>query len=61
VRALAYLRLGDHDRALAWLEKLYEQRAPWIRTLKVEPLWDPLRADPRFQSLMRRANLRSGV
>jgi len=61
VRALAHLRLGDHDRALAWLEKLYEQRAPWIRTLKVEPLWDPLRADPRFQSLIRRANLRSGV
>jgi hypothetical protein len=51
------VRLGDRDRALSSLERLFEQRAPWVRTLEVEPLWDPIRSDPRFQSLLRRANL----
>jgi tetratricopeptide (TPR) repeat protein len=59
-RALAYVRLGDRDRALASLEQLFEQRAPWVRTLQVEPLWDPMRSDPRFQTLLRRANLTRG-
>lgn len=55
--AHAYARLGDHDRALAWLEKLHAGRGGQIRILKVNPDWDPLRADPRFQDLLRRANL----
>ncbi len=55
--AHAYARLGDHDRALPWLEKLYAERGGLIRALKVNPDWDPLRADPRFQDLLRRANL----
>lgn len=55
--ATAYVRLGDHDRALAWLEKLYAARGAWIRGLKVQPQWDPLRADPRFQDLLRRVGL----
>jgi TolB-like protein len=56
-RALAYVRLGEPDKALALLERLVAERAPWVRTLNVEPLWDPLRNDPRFQSLLRRARL----
>ena len=55
--ARAYVRIGDHDRALAWLEKLHDARGAWIRGLKVNPDWDPLRADPRFQDLLRRANM----
>ena len=55
--ASAYMRLGDHTRALAWLEKLHAERGAWIRGLKVQPQWDPLRADARFQDLMRRANV----
>jgi TolB-like protein/DNA-binding winged helix-turn-helix (wHTH) protein/tetratricopeptide (TPR) repeat protein len=53
--ASAYARLGDHDRALEWLEKLFTQRGAAIRGLKVQPQWNPLRADPRFQSLLRRS------
>jgi len=53
--ATAYARLGDHDRALAWLDKLFKERGAWIRGLKVQPQWNPLRADPRFQDLLRRA------
>ena len=55
--ASTYMRLGDHDRALAWLEKLYAERGGRIRGLKSYPEWDPLRADPRFQDLLRRARL----
>ena len=55
----AYVRTGDHDSAMAWLEKLYSERGAWIRGLKVQPIWDPLRSDPRFQDLLRRANLES--
>jgi hypothetical protein len=49
------VRLGDHDRALAWLDRLFAERGGSIRSLKVHPQWDPLRADPRFQDLLRRA------
>jgi TolB-like protein/DNA-binding winged helix-turn-helix (wHTH) protein len=53
--ARAYLKVGDHDQALAWLKKLYEERGGGVRFLKM-PEWDPLRADPRFQDLLRRVN-----
>jgi TolB-like protein/DNA-binding winged helix-turn-helix (wHTH) protein/tetratricopeptide (TPR) repeat protein len=55
--AAAYVQIGDHDSAMAWLERLYAERGAWIRGLKVQPLWDPLRGDPRFQDLLRRARL----
>ena len=55
--ASAYMSLGDHDNALAWLEKLYKERGAQMRALKVYEEWDPLRGDPRFQDLQRRANV----
>ena len=55
--ATAYARLGDHDRALEWLEKLEAEGGAWTRGLKVQPQWDPLRPDPRFQDLLRRASV----
>ncbi len=54
--AMYYAQLGEKDQAFAWLEKAYERHdAPMFR-LKVEPGWDPLRDDPRFQNLLRRMN-----
>jgi TolB-like protein/DNA-binding winged helix-turn-helix (wHTH) protein/Tfp pilus assembly protein PilF len=55
--AAAYVRSGDHESALTWLERLYAERGAWLRGLKVSPVWDPLRGDPRFQDLLRRARL----
>jgi TolB-like protein/DNA-binding winged helix-turn-helix (wHTH) protein/tetratricopeptide (TPR) repeat protein len=55
--AAAYARVGDHDRAIAWLERLYAERGASVTGLKVYPVWNPLRSDPRFQDLLRRANL----
>ena len=46
--------LGDHDQAFAWLEKSCEQRDLGLAWLKVEPMADVLRSDPRFETLLRR-------
>jgi serine/threonine protein kinase/Flp pilus assembly protein TadD len=55
--ALLYLGLGEEEQALVWLDKAYEERSGWITRLKVEPRFDRLRADPRFQDLARRVGL----
>lgn len=55
--ALIYNGLGEHDEALAWLERAYAQRSPGIVFLKVEPKWNNLRSEPRFQDLLKRMGL----
>jgi tetratricopeptide (TPR) repeat protein len=52
--AMVYTALGDKDQALAQLEKAHADRSPLLVWLNVEPLFDRLRSDPRFQDLMRR-------
>jgi len=49
-----YLGLGDKDQLFTWLEKAYEERARQMVMLKVEPQFDPVRSDARFQSLLQR-------
>ena len=46
--------LGDRDRAFEWLERAYEQRETGLVKLQVDPDWDTLRDEPRFQELLRR-------
>ena len=55
----AWAHLGDKDKneALTWLEKAYEQHSNTMSTLKVEPAFDILRNEPRFQDLLRRVHL----
>jgi len=52
--AIIELGLGDKDQALIWLEKAYEDRTFFMINLKIEPELDPLRADLRFQDILRR-------
>jgi len=50
--ALVYLGLGDKEQALRWLEQSYQDRAGSdIGYIRVDPLLDPLRGDPRFEAL----------
>jgi tetratricopeptide (TPR) repeat protein len=51
--AAVYVALGDNDQAIEWLRKDYEARSNWITQLKIDPVMDPLRKDPRFKQLMR--------
>ncbi len=52
--ATALLALGDHDAALIRLERAFEARDGKIGSLFHDPIWDPVRADPRFRSLLRK-------
>jgi eukaryotic-like serine/threonine-protein kinase len=54
--AVAYARMGNAEQALACLEEGYRQRAPGLSGIKVDPLFDSLRSNPRFQDLLRRMN-----
>jgi hypothetical protein len=48
-----YARLGEPDRALELLEKLVPvPNALYYGELKLEPAWDPLRSNPRFNQLL---------
>jgi serine/threonine-protein kinase len=55
--ATIYTGLGQKDDAITQLNKAYEERAGWIIYLRVEPLFDPLRHDPRFTELVDRLRL----
>jgi serine/threonine-protein kinase len=52
--AIYYAELGEKDKAFAELNNSYDKREWNLVLLKVDPLLDPLRDDPRFQDLMRR-------
>jgi serine/threonine-protein kinase len=55
--ALIQTGLGNKSEALALLEMSYEQHEAALALLKVDPRWDPLRGDPRFQQLLRGLSL----
>src|SRR5262245_56374704 len=46
--------LGEMDAAFMWMEKCFEERCSALATLKTDPRYDLLRADARFELLMRR-------
>jgi DNA-binding winged helix-turn-helix (wHTH) protein/tetratricopeptide (TPR) repeat protein len=53
--------LGKTERAFELLEKAYQDRSGLLVFLKVEPIFDSLRADPRFDDLLRRMGLHTAV
>jgi TolB-like protein/DNA-binding winged helix-turn-helix (wHTH) protein/Flp pilus assembly protein TadD len=55
-----YAVLGENNKALDWLQKAYEVRHFHMPFISVEPMFDPLRSDPRFQDLLRRMGLAPG-
>lgn len=50
--AATYLAMGDKEHALEWLEKANTDDRSWMVWIKVDPVMDPLRCDPRFQELL---------
>jgi TolB-like protein/DNA-binding winged helix-turn-helix (wHTH) protein/Flp pilus assembly protein TadD len=55
--AKTYAGLGEKDQSFEWLEKACEEHAASMIFLKVEPCFDGLRSDPRFQEMVRRIGL----
>jgi hypothetical protein len=52
--AVVHAGLGDVDAAIEWLERACAERDVWLVWLKVDPRLDRLRADARFEDLLRR-------
>ena len=55
--ALVHAGLGEKDLAFAWLEKAVAERSHWLVWLRLDPRWDAIREDPRFQQLLSRVGL----
>jgi TolB-like protein/DNA-binding winged helix-turn-helix (wHTH) protein len=53
---VAYFAIMTGDRALAldWLEKAYQHHDYWMLFINVDPGYDSIRSDPRFQSIIHR-------
>ena len=49
--------LDEKERAFEFLERAFTERSPWMVYLKVDPVFDNLRSDPRFANLVRRMGL----
>jgi serine/threonine-protein kinase len=54
---MLYLGMGEIDSAFEWLEKAAEARDPLLCYLKVGPIYDPIRDDPRYACLLHRVGL----
>ncbi len=52
--AAALVVLGDYEAAFQRLTRAYEARDPRLFSLRSEPVWDPVRPDPRFRELQRK-------
>ena len=52
-----FIKAGEIDRALEWLERGYERRNPNMPYISVAPVFDRVRDHSRFQAILRRMNL----
>ncbi|MEJ2236952.1 MAG: tetratricopeptide repeat protein, partial [Gemmatimonadales bacterium] len=50
--AMVYSRIGDERTALDWLERAFREHDAWMSFIAVDPLWDGIRQEPRFRSLV---------
>jgi Tfp pilus assembly protein PilF len=55
--ASIHLALGQKDQAMDWLQAAFNNRSTGLVYLKVDPVFDPLRADARFVDLLRRMGM----
>ena len=58
--AVAWIGLGDRDKAMNSLNEAYRIRSSHLATIQRDPLLDPLRSDPRFQELLHKVGFPAG-
>jgi tetratricopeptide (TPR) repeat protein len=51
-RARDYARLDDRESAFRYLHDAYDEKSSGLVFLKVDPIWDPIRNDPRFREFV---------
>ena len=56
--SVIHLGLGNHEAALDWLERAWEERDGWVQWLLVNPTVDRVRSQPRYEALLKRIGLR---
>lgn len=56
--AIGYVALGDKEEVFRLLERAFQEHDLQLQYLRVEPGYDEIRSDPRFQDLMRRVGLK---
>ncbi len=54
---IAYLGTGQKERVIELLENAYSEHSNAVLQIKVDPMYDPIRSDPRFEDLLRRVGL----
>jgi len=52
-----YFALGNEDQGFQWLERAYKERDSWLCEIKVEPVFDSVRQNPRFLALLKNIGL----
>jgi len=57
IRSWHFVGIGDFDEAFKWLDIAVEGRDPWVRGLRTNPAYEPLRSDSRYPELLRRVGL----
>jgi TolB-like protein/Flp pilus assembly protein TadD len=57
--ASIHAALGDTDQAFAWLDRAFEERSALLHSLRIDPVMDAIRGDPRYAAAERRLNLPS--
>ena len=55
--SVIWAELGDVDRSMDWLQKMYDTRGAGLISLKVNPVFDRLRSNDRFCALLQRMRL----
>jgi len=55
--AILHIGLGNLSSALDWAERAYDERRGWLAYVNVNPIFDPLRNEPRFAALVRKMGL----
>ncbi len=55
--AMLYFVLGEDDQGFQMLDRALEEHDTWMRLLKIDPIFDSVRSDPRFKAILRKAGL----
>jgi serine/threonine-protein kinase len=59
--ATVYVALGEAEKTLDWIERAVEDRRGWAAYLRVHPILDPVRGEPRFKAIVQRMKFHGAI